>query len=323
VTVLRSLAAALLWLVAAIAIALGAAGLVTAMDPPPSELGRTDLTASGDAIVAPRLDAIEAQVATLANDVDLLGVQARGALAALSGADQATVDAAIAAGDAHLLDATIGALAIRHALDAVPLIGTPEDAYRVSDTQRARFERLARAVAEVDGLESAWAGLGTGSLAASRLSGLLADHDAAIETATGQGRDAEYAAAIETIATAAAAISEARELRDTLARTVDVTVLDQWLDRNAAYDDALRDLYAALDGVGGRVTDDVRVAIDAEQAARERLPGDSRGLILIMAEIGRGGMNHAVIAIEEARGAMADALAPIAPSDAPGATPPP
>ena len=47
-------------------------------------------------------------------------------------------------------------------------------------------------------------------------------------------------------------------MRDILANTVDVTVLDEWLERNAAYDMALRDLYAALDGVGGRVTDDVR-----------------------------------------------------------------
>ena len=133
--------------------------------------------------------------------------------------------------------------------------------------------------------------------------------------------------AIETIAEAEAAITEARALRDTLARSVDVTVLDEWLDRNAAYDVALRDLYAALDGVGGRVTDDVREAIDAEQAAKDRLPADSRGLILIMAEIGRGGMNHAVITIEEARGALAEALAPPDPaSPSPGvpeATTPP
>ena len=67
------------------------------------------------------------------------------------------------------------------------------------------------------------------------------------------------------------------------------------------------------------MTDDVRDAIAAERAAKERLPADSRGLILIMAEIGRGGMNHAVIAIEEARGALADgpgARDPASPSPA-------
>ena len=80
-----------------------------------------------------------------------------------------------------------------------------------------------------------------------------------------------------------------------------MTVLDQWLDRNAAYDRALRDLYTVIPKVGSRVTDAVRKAIAAEQAAKDRLPPDTRGLVVIMAEIGRGGMNGAVIAIEEAR----------------------
>jgi hypothetical protein len=33
-------------------------------------------------------------------------------------------------------------------------------------------------------------------------------------------------------------------------------------------------------------------------------------MVLIMADIGRGGMNEAVIAIEEARGQLAEALEP-------------
>jgi len=66
------------------------------------------------------------------------------------------------------------------------------------------------------------------------------------------------------------------------------------------------------------VTKDVRAAIDAERAAKDRLPPDSRGLIVIMSEIGRGGMNSAVIAIEEARGRLSEALAAAAPSGSPG-----
>ena len=45
-------------------------------------------------------------------------------------------------------------------------------------------------------------------------------------------------------------------------------------------------------------------AFDAEAAARERLPADTRGLVIILAEIGRGGLNQAVIGIEEARGKL-------------------
>ena len=318
----RGLVAAVLWLIAAVAIALGAAGLVTAMDPPPTDGGRADLTTTGDADVRPALDAIEGDIGDLAVAVDALGTQARGALAALTASDHETVDGAIAAGDELLIDIRLQAAAIRSALGEVPLVGTPEADYRVSAEQRERYDRLAAVVGEVDGLETAWAGLGAGSLAASRLSDLLAAHDEAVLAAAALGRDAAYAEAIETLDGADGAITDARALRDTLARSVDVAVLDEWLDRNAAYDVALRDLYTALDGVGGRVTDDVRNAIDAERAAKERLPADSRGLILIMSEIGRGGMNAAVIAIEEARGALAEALEP-PPSAVPDGSPEP
>ena len=310
----RSLPAALAWLVAVLAIALGAAGLVTAMDAPPAGRDRPELTVRGDAIVDAALDAIESELATLSADVDALGTQARGALASLVGSDMTTVDGAIAAGDGLMVQVTLRVATIRQALAEVPLIGTPQARYQVSSAVRDRYDRLRAAVAEVDGLDGAWARLTTGSVAASRLSTLLAAHDQAVLSAAGLGRDAKYKEAVETLDGADAAISDSRRLRDVLANTVDVVVLDQWLDRNAGYDVALRGLYQALDDVGGRVTRAVREAIDAEKAAKERLPADSRGLILIMGEIGRGGMNGAVIAIEQARGRLADALTP---ADAP------
>ena len=110
-------------------------------------------------------------------------------------------------------------------------------------------------------------------------------------------------------------IGISRTLRTQLASTVDVTVLDQWLDRNERYDKALRGLYVALTKVRGRVTNVVRDAIAAEKEARRSLPPDSRALVVIISEIGRGGMNGAVIAIEEAKAQLADALAPESSSD--------
>lgn len=317
---LRSLLSAVLWLVAVMAIALGAAGLVTAMDGPPTGGDRPELTTRGDAVVTPALDAIEADLVALSADVDALGTQARGALAALVGSDLETVDGAVAAGDALLVGITARVARIGVALGEVPLVGTPEAAFQVSAAVLDRYGRLREAITVVDGLQGAWARLTVGSVAASRLSGLLAAHVDAVLAAAEQGRDADYEAAVATLDAADAAIAGARRLRDVLAATVDVTVLDEWLDRNEAYDVALRGLYQALDDVGGRVTKAVREAVDAERAAKDRLPPDSRGLVLIMAEIGRGGMNEAVIAIEQARGRLADALAPVA-SPAPGAVP--
>lgn len=308
----RGLAAAV-WLLAVIVIALGAAGLVTGMDAPPTSGGRSELTERGDAIVTPALDAAEADLQQLADDVAALGVASRGALAALNGSDLKTVDAAIAQGDALVTSIRDRSAALRTALDKTPLIGTPEADFEVSTQVQDRHQRLVDALGATADLDAAWARLTIGSVAASRLSARLADHDTAVLKAAGQGRDADYDEAAATLEDAEAAITEARTLRDRLAATVDVTVLDQWLDRNAAYDTALRDLYLALRDVGGRVTDKVRDAIAAEKAAKERLPPDSRGLIVIMSEIGRGGMNSAVITIEEARGRLAEALADLTP----------
>ncbi len=317
-TTLRRIGSAIVWLAAVVVIALGAAGLVTALDAPPAEGARPELTAKGDATVTPALDAIEADLTQLAGDVDALGEASRDALAALNGSDLESVQGAVARGDE--LVASIGrrSIAIRAALDATPLLGTPEAEFEVSDAVKARHERLADALAAATGLDVAWERLTTGSLAASRLSEQLTAHDQAVLAAAEQGRDAHYDDAMDTLDGADDAITAARALRDKLAATVDVTVLDQWLDRNAAYDVALRGLYAALRDVGGKVTKDVRDAIDAERKAKDRLPPDSRGLIVIMSEIGRGGMNSAVIAIEETRGRLTDALAvPATPTPSP------
>jgi len=321
-TALRRSLAALVWLLAAVAIAFGAAGLVTAMDAPPAGRDRPELTMRGDAVVTPALDTIDRELVVLSDDVDALGIQARGALGALGGNDMTTVDTAIAAGDALLLDIAVRVARIRAGIGAVPLIGTPAAGYEVSASVRDRFERLRAATTAVDGLDAAWVRLTTGSVAASRLSGLLAAHDEAVLAAAELGRDASYKKAAATLDAADTAITAARALSRVLSRTVDITVLDEWLDRSATYDVALRRLYDALANVGGRVTSTVRKAIAAEKAAKDRLPPDSRGLILIMSEIGRGGMSGAVISIEEARGALTEALEPPAsPSGSPSPTP--
>jgi hypothetical protein len=163
------------------------------------------------------------------------------------------------------------------------------------------------------------------------MSGLLADHDRLAGSAADLGRKGRYADALATLRDATQRIADARALRDELANTVDVTVLDEWLSRNDDYDKALRTLYTTVSNAKGKVTNAVRDAIAGEKAAKDRLPSDSRGLVVIMSEIGQGGMNGAVIAIEEARGTLVAALDSLespppdpAPSDdgsAPGSAP--
>lgn len=307
---------ALIWFGFIVLIALGGAGLVTGLDHAPGTAARAELTIAGDVEVAPLLDAAEAELADLADQVDALGTQARGALAALNGADPTAGDRAIDAGNLLIVDIASRTTGLRTELAAVPYIGTDEAALHVSAAIVVRHATLASVLDATDGLQAAWARLTIGSVAAARMSAILAEHDRIVGEAAKQGRDARYDKAIELLDGADAQIAAARQLRSQLATTVDVTVLDEWLDRNADYDAALRGLYKAISKVGGKVTDTVRKAIKAEAAARARLPADTRGLVIIMAEIGRGGMNGAVIAIEEARGrltaALEDATAPAA-----------
>ena len=304
------------WLLAVILIALGAAGLLAGLDTPTDAGSRPWLTARDDAVVSARLDAITTDLAAVSDQLDALGVQGRGALAALVANDPAIAAQALDTGDEIIADIGTRSGRIEAALADLPLIGKPEGEYRLGPAVRERHARLARALASTRGLEAQWALVASGSAPAARLSNLLATHDDAVLAAAAHGRQTRYAEALTALDAADAAITDARGLRDRLARTMDVETLDQWLDRSARYDVALRGLYTTLRDSDGQVNAAVREALTKERQAKDQLPPDTRGLVLIMAQIGRGGMNGAVIAIEEARGQLTDALAE--PSASPG-----
>ena len=137
---------------------------------------------------------------------------------------------------------------------------------------------------------------------------LLTAHDLVTAEAASLGQTGKYAEALDRLTESDRIIAEARTLRDALAASVDVTTLTTWLDLNAEYDAALRRLYVAVIASNGAVTPEVRAAFDAEAAARARLPADTKALVIILAEIGRGGLNQAVIGIEEARGKLDAAI---------------
>ena len=314
---LRPLIGLLVWLAMIFMIALGAAGLVTGMDRPPGSAARPDSAYAGDAHVTSLLDHAQVRLATIADQVGALSAQARGALSALNGSQLATVDAAIAHGDRLSVDIAAQAAAVQQELDLVPYVGTPAAGLILSDMVIARYAALVAATAATDGLQADWGRLTVGSVSAAQMSTLLAQHDRLVGEAAADGRKAKYREALKVLDQADARLAEARSLRDVLVRTVDVSVLDEWIGRNAAYDVALRGLYTAVATARGRVTPAVRKAYTAEAAAKARLPPDSRGLVIIMAEIGRGGMNGAVIAIEEARGSLNAALRDAAGSPTP------
>jgi len=304
--VLRRASIAAAWLAAATVVALGAAGLVSALDHLPDGPGRPELTWTADRAVAGDLDAVATELAALADEVGTLTAHGRTALAALVSRDAAGLSAALEAGTAQLDAIDAAAARLDRLLVSIPLAGG-DRALRHSPATLARYDAAVAAPAAVEPLRSAWERLTAGVVPATELTDHLLAHDRIAAAAIEAGGAGTYPLAISRIDKAAAELAVAAEIRDRLAATVDVSTLDDWLDRNEAYDDALRDLWATLRRSGGRVTDAVRDALARESAARELLPPDARALVVILGDVARGGLNQAVIAIEEARGQLLDA----------------
>jgi hypothetical protein len=302
----------IVWLLLVAVIAIGGAGLVTAMANQPGTASRAELTADGDRAAAPILQRVEGELEGLTADVDRLGELGRGALAALVAVDFPTLDQAVSDGQslAHSIESRSGQ--IREELQLLPGTGPNEPLLWSPDTIRRRDVALA-ALDATGGLEAAWVRLAAGSTTANRLSLLLTDHDRIAGQAAATGRKGQYAAALKTLAQATAKLDDAKRLRDSFAGTgIDVTTLTQWIDRNAEYDAALTHLYQATITARGRITADLRKAAIDERKAHDLLPANTSGLVIILAEIGRGGLNQAVIGIEQTKArlqAAVDALA--------------
>lgn len=303
---LRRTSVAVAWLTAALVVALGAAGIVAALDHLPDGAGRPELTWTADRALADDLDAVSVELLVLADAAGVLGGHGRTALSALVGRDSAGLVAALDAGAAQLDTVDAAAARVAARLATIPLAG-PDRAIRYSSVTLARYDAAAAALASVDPLRPAWERLTAGVVPATELTGHLLAHDQVAATAIQSGGAGKYAEAIARIDEATAELAAASTIRDRLAATVDVATLDEWLDRNGAYDDALRDLWDALRRSNGRVTTAVREAAARERAAAALLPPDARALVVILGDVARGGLNQAVIVIEEARGRLLDA----------------
>ncbi len=327
--VLRRVLLRVAWLLAAIAIAAGSAGIVAAVGGPAGSGDHPELTWTGDQAIRPGLAAALDDLHGLSTDVDRLGTLGRGALASISARDTDALRGAI--DDGSVLVSTIAdeSTAIRTRLRSLPGVDgrappLPDAAsLTLGAATQARYAALDAALGATAGLDDAWLRLTAGSLAAMRLATALEDHDLSTAAAARLGRGAHYAAALDQLDRSDELVAEARKQRDTLANAADVSTLTRWLDLNAAYDDALRRLYRALRESRGRATPAVRDAIAGEQAAHAMLPPDTRALVVIMGDVARGGINQAVIAIEEARGDLdraIEALDTPMPSEPPGAS---
>jgi hypothetical protein len=327
---LSRLVLAVLWLAAALVIALGTAGIVAGIGGSPGTSARPELTWAGDQAIDPGLTAATADLQELSDRVAGLSDDARVALTALVATDLDLLSSSVDDGAVKLEEIIDRTGALRSDLLALPGIVPdaggplpPSVGLALSSDTQERFRMIWDALDATAGLQVDWARFTGSSIAASRLTTLLANHDEATAAAASEGRAGRYAEALAGLDMSDRIIADSRGLRDQLANTVDVATLSEWIDRNAEYDAALRMLYASLQASGGRVTDEVRAAFAAEQEARERLPADTRGLTIILAEVARGGMNEIAIGVEDARVRLLDAAEAAAARVAPTVSPAP
>lgn len=297
----------LAWLGAACLLAFGSAGLVAAGDHLPTATARPELTWGADQALKPSLDAAVASLGPLSTDVDGLGSLGRQALASLVGQDSAGLTTAIVKGNDLVARITVLEQAIASRIASLPGTG-PAMTLQVGDATLQRYQAIERALASTGDLATDWEILVGGAGTAEQLTALLADHDRYAAEAARLGSLGKFSEAGAQLNLASAALTSAGKLRDDLAKHSDVTTLTTWIDRNAAMDTALRELYAAYLASQGRTTPALTAALKAVKTAEENLPPDTRALVVIMADLARGGLNQAVIAIEEARGELAQAL---------------
>src|SRR2546427_114191 len=137
-------------------------GILGWSSPQPGTLARAELTSPGDQAIEPGLDAAEADLVSLSDEVNRLGELGRGALGALVTRDLNTLDTTVA--DGQRLSETIAAhsQALRTTLLGLPGIG-PDEAITISPEAQRRHALALQAIVSTDGLAAAWSRLGAGA----------------------------------------------------------------------------------------------------------------------------------------------------------------
>jgi hypothetical protein len=305
---LLQVVAAVVWVLVAGLLAFGGAGIVAAMNHVPGTASRPELTWTADEAAKAQLDAATDRLQAVTTEVESMGTFAREALAATTAGDVDKVNEIVAAATLQLDAVDHAASELQAAIDAVPGVG-PGNELRVSPEIQDRYDGLASTPAFTTTLREDWTTFTGRALDAANLNALLANHDQQTAAAAQQGAKTRYKQAVALLDDSDATIARVKDVRDRLASTTDVTTLTAWIERSGGYDKALRHLYDVLIEADGKVTNKVRTAFDAEQAARARLPSDTRPILVIMSDVAQGGMNQAVIAIQETHASLSDALA--------------
>ena len=306
--ILRRLVRGIAWMALLAVLAASGAGLVGETFHAPGSPARAELTWQGDTAIAARLDVAAAQLATIAADCTELATYAKTALTEVSSTDPSRLRTALEAGGlvaARIDDQT---KALRTSLVGLPGDG-PTAALDYSNPTLVRRAAILAAIDAAGGVASQWQAVTGRAVDAAGVTSLISQHDQTVLSAAQQGVAGKYAAAIPILDDALALIDQIRDLRVRLIAGAEDTVLDEWIERNTTYVQALKKLYAALVKSKGKPgTVEVQAANREVQLAQANLPPDRRTIIVIVSEVARGGLTQAVLAIEDAHGRIDDAI---------------
>lgn len=304
------------WLVVVLVVAVSGAGLVLTFDHPQNDAGRPELTAVGDAIVGPRLAALEPAATQISADADAIAEQARTLYGHLRTRDTKSARADLQAGDA-LVAAVADHLAPLTAARDGLLDGT--SAHAISGANRDRVAAL-RAAADAGGqLAGTWEAIAVAAARTYPVVDALALHDAAVLEATGHARASDFSAALASLAVASTELDNVRAMAaNAAAAGRDTGTLSGLIDRDAAYDAALARLYGILAGNGGQMTADAQAAYATVQAAESALPDNDSAMTVIVSDLGGQAVTLGLIALDQLRGAIEGALPSPLPSVTPG-----
>jgi hypothetical protein len=300
-------------------LAAGAGGLLGQAWHAPGSPARAELTYAADAALTEQLDDATDRLAEVAADVERLADEAKTALAETASSDATRLQEALQRGGQAATRIDAATVGLRTALAGMPGL-EPDATLRYSNAVLVRRSAIATAVEAASSLTVHWRQVAARASEAANLTTQIALHDQTVLDAAARGRARAYEEAVAILDEAILVVAEIQSLRERLIAGAEETVLDEWIARNSAYDLALQRVYAALLDSGGRITPGVQAARREEQIALANLPPDRRTIIVIVSEVTRGGLTQAVIAIEDARARIEEALAEAALAAAPSPT---
>lgn len=294
------------WAAFVAAVAIAGAGLTLGLDHPQTDSGRPELTARGDAIVGPRLAALQPALADLAAASDDVATRARDLYGSLRTRDTAAARADLAGGDEAATRVTSAALKAKASRDAL-LDGTSLQA--LSAANRSRVAAIDRAIVGAAGVPAAWQDIATASVLPIAAVESLADHDAIVIAATELARKSDFEGALTRLGDARAPLDRARSVTDqALEAGRDARTLFDWIVRSANYDDALTGLYALLVQTGGVMTPEAQTALDTVKQVEQALPTNTSALVVIVSDLGGQQITLGLIEIDRLRGEIAPAV---------------